>query len=163
MQSVTDLLQGRVAGLTVSPTSGNVGSAVQFNVRSGVSLNSDSRPLIFIDGARINTEPFQGFGVGGQEYSPLADLDPESIESIQVLRGPSAAALYGTDGSDGVILIDTKAGQTGQDLRVGYEGTVGFNERIRPYSDDIYKTASDIRPPATQMRSSGGGGSGEIA
>jgi TonB-dependent SusC/RagA subfamily outer membrane receptor len=143
VQSVTDLLQGRVAGLTVNPTSGNVGSGVRFTVRSGVSLNSDGRPLIFIDGARINTEPFQGFGVGGQEYSPLADLDPESIESIQVLRGPSAAALYGTDGSDGVILIDTKAGRIGQDLRVDYEGTMGFNQRVRPYSDDIYKTAAD--------------------
>jgi TonB-dependent SusC/RagA subfamily outer membrane receptor len=143
VQSVTDLLQGRVAGLTVNPTSGNVGSAVQFNVRSGVSLNSDGRPLIFIDGARINTEPFQGFGGGGQEYSPLADLDPENIESIQVLRGPSAAALYGTDGSDGVILVDTKSGREGQDLRVDYEGTMGFNQRVRSYNDDIYKTAAD--------------------
>ena len=143
VQSLTDLLQGRVAGLTVNPTSGNVGSGVRFNVRSGVSLNSDGRPLIFIDGARINTAPFQGFGGGGQEYSTLADLDPDAIESIQVLRGPSAAALYGTDGSDGVILIDTKSGHAGQDLRVDYEGTVGVNERVRPYSGDIYKTAAD--------------------
>ena len=142
VQSVTDLLQGRVAGLTVNPTSGNVGAGIRFNVRSGVSLNSDGRPLIFIDGARINTEPFQGFTVGGQEYSPISDLDPENITSIQVLRGPSAAALYGTDGSDGVILIDTKSGRVGQDLQVEYEGTVGYNERVRPYSDEIYKSAA---------------------
>lgn len=143
IQNMTDLLQGRTSGVTITQASGNVGSGIRFNVRSGVSLNSDGQPLIFIDGSRINQNPVEGFGAGGQGISPLADLDPSNIESIQVLKGPAASALYGTDGVDGVVLIETKSG-TGveEGVRVNYQGTLGYSEKVRDYDSDIYKSAN---------------------
>ena len=144
-ENVSDLLQGRTPGVTVRRSSGNVGAGLRFDVRGGVSLNSDGQPLIFIDGTRINQEPATGFDVGGQSTgSPLADLDPSNIESINVLKGPSATSLYGTDGTDGVVLIETKSGQQGQDLEVTYQGTLGATEKQNGYNKDIYPTAERL-------------------
>lgn len=144
-ENMTDLLQGRTSGVTVRRTSGNVGAGLRFDVRGGVSLNSDGQPLIFIDGTRISQDPATGFNVGGQSTgSPLADLDPNNIESINVLKGPAATSLYGTDGTDGVVLIETKSGQQGQDLQVDYRGTLGIARRQGDYNDDIYPTADRL-------------------
>ena len=144
-ENVTDLLQGRTTGVTISRSSGNVGSGIRFDVRGGVSLNSDGQPLIFVDGTRIIQDPATGFGVGGQGTgSPLADLDPSNIASINVLKGPSATSLYGTDGTDGVVLIETKGGRQGQDLEVNYQGTLGIATKQAGYNDDIYPTADRL-------------------
>ncbi len=144
-ENVTDLLQGRTSGVTISRASGNVGAGLRFDVRGGVSLNSDGQPLIFVDGTRIAQDPATGFGVGGQPTgSPLADLDPNNIESINILKGPAATSLYGTDGTDGVVLIETKSGQQGQDLQVGYQGTLGSAVKQKDYNGDIYPTADRL-------------------
>jgi len=140
-QSVEELFQGNTPGVTVSKTSGNVGSGIRFNVRGGVSLNSDGQPTIYIDGTRINQDPVEGFGAGGQEISPLADLNPDNIESIEVLKGPSAAALYGTDAADGVVLIETKSGQEGQATEATYSTTLGWQEQSREFSDELFISA----------------------
>ena len=146
-QSVEELFQGSTPGVTVSKSSGNIGAGIRFQVRGGVSLNSDGQPAIYVDGTRIDQSTTEGFGAGGQEVSPLADLNPDEIESIEVLKGPSAAALYGTDGADGVVLIETKSGNVDQDLRVSYSGTFGYQEKVRDYPSDRLKsaeTANDI-------------------
>ncbi|WP_103020566.1 carboxypeptidase-like regulatory domain-containing protein [Salinibacter altiplanensis] len=166
-ENVTDLLQGRTSGVTVSRSSGNVGSGLRFDVRGGVSLNSDGQPLIFVDGTRIAQDPAPGFDVGGQDTgSPLADLDPSNIESINVLKGPSATSLYGTDGTDGVVLIETKAGERGQDLEVEYQGTLGVATKQEDYNNDIYPTASRLndihRDASIQGHRVAISGSGEI-
>jgi len=143
--NMTDLLQGRTSGVTVRRTSGNVGAGLRFDIRGGVSLNSDGQPLIFIDGTRIAQDPAEGFNVGGQDTgSPLADLDPNNIASINVLKGPAATSLYGTDGTDGVVLIETKSGSQGQDLEVDYRGTLGQATLQREYNSDIYPTAERL-------------------
>ena len=144
-ENVTDLLQGRTSGVTISRSSGNVGGGLRFDVRGGVSLNSDGQPLIFVDGTRIAQDSGPGFGVGGQPASsPLADLDPSNIESINVLRGPAATSLYGTDGTDGVVLIETKSGREGQELEVNYQGTLGSAVKQRGYNEGIYPTADRL-------------------
>lgn len=144
-ENVTDVLQGRTSGVTISRSSGNVGGGLRFDVRGGVSLNSDGQPLIFVDGTRIAQDPGTGFNVGGQPTgSPLADLDPSNIESINVLKGPAATSLYGTDGTDGVVLIETKSGQQGQDLQVNYQGTLGSAVKQAEYNGDIYPTADRL-------------------
>ncbi len=140
-QSVEQLFQGSTPGVRVSKTSGNIGSGIRFDVRGGVSLNSDGQPLIFVDGTRINQDEIEGFGVGGQGTSPLADLNPDNIESINVLKGPSASALYGTDGADGVVLIETKSGRQGQPLQVNYSGTIGYQDAARKYDTGTYISA----------------------
>jgi len=142
-QSVEELFQGGVPGVTVSKSSGNVGGSIRFNIRSGVSLNSDGQPVIYIDGTRIDNSQVTGFGLGGQGTSALAELNPDNIESIEVLKGPSATALYGTDGADGVVLITTKSGT---DIESGvnatYSGTFGQTEVIEEYSSDTFINAS---------------------
>jgi TonB-dependent SusC/RagA subfamily outer membrane receptor len=140
-QSVDKLFQGNTPGVTVSSTSGNVGSGIRFNVRGGVSLNSDGQPTIYLDGTRINQDPIEGFGAGGQEISPLADLNPDNIKSVEVLKGPSAAALYGTDAADGVVLIETKSGQEGQATEATYSTTLGWQEQSRKFSEDRFISA----------------------
>jgi TonB-dependent SusC/RagA subfamily outer membrane receptor len=108
-QDLTQVLTGKVAGVNVAPASGNVGGGVRFVVRSGGGLYGSGQPVIFIDGARIDNSEI-GFFAGGQRASTLADLNPEDIQSVEVLKGPAASALYGTSGSNGVILIKTKSG-----------------------------------------------------
>ncbi|WP_263818219.1 TonB-dependent receptor domain-containing protein [Salinibacter sp.] len=143
-QSVEQLFQGSTPGVTVSKTSGNVGGTIRFNVRSGVSLNSDGQPVVYIDGTRIDNSEVTGFGAGGQGTSALADLDPNNIESIEVLKGPSATALYGTDGADGVVLITTKSGTGVADntVEVGYSGTFGQSEVIEEYDSETFVNAT---------------------
>lgn len=141
-QSLDQLVKGNVTGVNVQQSSGNVGSGVRFRVRSGVSLNGDGQPVIYIDGVRVNNDQFEGFTAGGQGFSPLADLNPENVQSIEILKGPSATSIYGTDGADGVVLIQTKSGLSGQNLRVNYSGVFGQTERVRDYDEDQY-IASD--------------------
>ena len=144
VQSVEQLFQGTTPGVTVSKSSGNVGAGIRFNVRGGVSLNSDGQPVIYVDGTRIDQDVNNGFGAGGQEISPLADLNPDDIESIEVLKGPSAAALYGTDGADGVVLIETKSGSSGRSLDVDYSTTLGYQEKERDFPEDRLKSIDAI-------------------
>ena len=88
------------------------GSRIRIRGSSSISLSNE--PVVFIDGIRVESSS-NGLtvGVGGQETSRLGDLNPEEIESIEIVRGPSAATLYGTDAANGVIRITTKKGQLG--------------------------------------------------
>lgn len=131
---VSELLGAKIAGVNVQRSSGNVGSGFRFDVRSGGGIGGDGQPVIYIDGVRVDNEEVSGFGAGGQAVSTLANLSPEEIENIEVLKGPAGAALYGTSGSNGVILITTKSGQGGAPLSVRYKGVLGVNQQIREYT-----------------------------
>ncbi len=120
--NVANLLQSRVPGVALSASSGTKGTATQIRIRGASSINLSNQPLIFIDGVRVN-EGFVGSGQSGQQFDRLNDLNPEEIESIEVVKGPAAATLYGADASAGVIQIITKKGRAGsnsfkQSLRV---------------------------------------------
>ncbi len=120
--SVANLLQSRVPGVALTGQSGTSGTATQIRIRGNSSINLSNQPLIFVDGIRIN-EGFTGSGQAGQQYDRLNDINPEEIESIEVVKGPAAATLYGADASAGVIQIITKKGRAGsntfvQNLRV---------------------------------------------
>jgi TonB-dependent SusC/RagA subfamily outer membrane receptor len=136
--SVNELLGGKIAGVNVSSSSGNVGGGFRFDVRSGGGIGGGGQPVIYIDGVRVDNAEVEGFGSGGQGVSTLANLNPEDIESVEVLKGPAGAALYGTSGSNGVVLITTKTGRAGQPLSVRYKGVVGVNQQIQEYD---YATA----------------------
>ncbi|MBD1208818.1 MAG: carboxypeptidase-like regulatory domain-containing protein [Ignavibacteria bacterium] len=133
--SAGQLLQGKVAGVTVTPASGNVGGGIRFNVRAGAGLLGGS-PTIFVDGVRIASGNIDGFGVGGQQVSALADLNPNDIQDIEVLKGPAATALYGPQGQNGIVLIKTKRGRgIEQDqVTINYQGIFGWNENHRNYT-----------------------------
>jgi TonB-dependent SusC/RagA subfamily outer membrane receptor len=143
-QDMSQLLIGKVSGVQIQAASGQVGSGVRFNVRSGGGLNGSGQPVIFVDGVRIENAENTGFGSGGQGFSSLADLNPDDIVSVEVLKGPSSAALYGTSGSNGVVLIKTRnGGKKGQlnKFNVEYKGVLGWNEAPRQYTTDYVLSA----------------------
>ena len=135
-QDVSQLLNGKVPGVSVQPSSGNVGGGIRFNMRSSVGLNGDGQPVIYIDGVRVDDAEVGGFGTGGQQISMLSTLSPEDIASIEVLKGPAGAALYGTSGSNGVVLITTKRGSlssTDRPFTINYKGVLGTNSQFEEY------------------------------
>lgn len=110
--NVANLLQSRVPGVALSAQSGTKGTATQIRIRGASSINLSNQPLVFIDGVRVN-EGIIGSGQSGQAYDRFNDLNPDEIESIEVVKGPAAATLYGADASAGVIQIITKKGKAG--------------------------------------------------
>lgn len=144
--SVSELLGGKAAGVRVNASSGNAGSGIRFDIRSGGGLNGNDQPVIYLDGIRLDNAENVGFGVGGQGTSTLADINPENIENVEILKGPAGAALYGTSGSNGVVLITTKKGSVSPGettLNIRYKVTRGFNEQREEYSEDNFVSAPD--------------------
>lgn len=138
----SSLIQGKAAGVRVQQASGHVGSGVRFKLRGGGGLKGTGQPVIYVDGTRVDNDEVKGPSTGGQGYGMLASLDPSNIKKIDILKGPAAAALYGTSGSNGVVLIETKDGADlpGDELQVRVRSTLGFNERHTPYSANEYLT-----------------------
>jgi len=147
-QDVSQLVAGKVAGVNVEASSGNVAGGIRFNVRSGGGLNGQEQPLIFVDGIRIDNSQIRGYGVGGQGIGTLADINPEDIEKVEFLKGPAGAASYGTSGSNGVVLITTKKGKfaPGQPkgISIDYKMVTGYNAQSYEYKKDDFLTYKDI-------------------
>jgi TonB-linked SusC/RagA family outer membrane protein len=130
-------LQGRIAGLNVTSTGGTPGASALIVLRNATSFSQDNQPLFVIDGVPINNTTFsQGALVSdgpnrNQDYSnPAADINPNDIESINVLKGAEAAALYGFYGANGAIIITTKKGRSGPG-KLTYSNSFGFSELYR--------------------------------
>jgi TonB-dependent starch-binding outer membrane protein SusC len=112
--SLSDILSSRVAGVTVFQASGTTGGGSRIRIRGNNSISLQNNPLIIVDGVRVNSnDKSSSLDIGGQAASRLDDLNPEDIENIEILRGPAAAALYGTAAANGVIQITTKRGRAG--------------------------------------------------
>lgn len=112
----SQLLTAREAGVNILPSSGITGEGARIRIRGNASLAMSNEPIVFVDGVRINSGG--GFGDntgagGGGVPSRLDDIDPSSIERVEILKGAAAATLYGTEASNGVIQIFTKKGSTG--------------------------------------------------
>jgi TonB-linked SusC/RagA family outer membrane protein len=113
ISNVGELLNGRVAGVVVSPGTGMIGSGPQIKIRGSSSVALTNEPLIYVDGVRVTNESGTGpSGVqGSQMVSRLGDINMNDIESMEVIKGPAAATLYGTEASNGVVQIITKRGR----------------------------------------------------
>ncbi len=112
-------LQGRAAGVQITQAGGSPGGAVRINVRGVASINSNSQPLIVIDGVPVLSS---AFGAGGVAMNPLAEINPNDIASMEILKDASASVLYGSRAANGVILITTKKGKSGKpQFDVSYE------------------------------------------
>jgi TonB-dependent SusC/RagA subfamily outer membrane receptor len=135
-QGISQLFSGKVSGVNLQIASGNVGSGWRFFVRGGGGLNGDEQPVFYIDGVRVDNSEFALTSVGGQTVSNLSNLNPNDIENIEILKGPAAAAMYGTGGSNGVVLITTKSGKLAQQGKTNVEYTFGFGGNQRYYSYD---------------------------
>ncbi len=113
VQSIDQLLQGRVAGSTVSAVSAQPGTGSQISFRGVSSVFGSQTPVIYIDGVRVDNSSATAPGTGGEQSSALADLLTTDIERIEVTRGGPASTLYGSDAATGVIQIFTKRGRPG--------------------------------------------------
>lgn len=118
-------LQGKVSGVQISSATGVPGEVVNIRVRGATSINADNDPLYVVDGVFINNNSLQTIGTGGKATSPIADLNPNDIESIEVLKDAEATALYGSRGANGVILISTKRGSFEQKPKVNFNASYG--------------------------------------
>ncbi|RMF00688.1 MAG: SusC/RagA family TonB-linked outer membrane protein, partial [Bacteroidetes bacterium] len=136
MTSVEQALQGRSAGLQISASSGQPGTALSVRVRGATSITASSDPLYVVDGVPMISENNSAMFTGGYNFNSMADINPDDIESIQVLKDASATAIYGSRGANGVILINTKRGKKGQgvvelDVSTGIQGPT----RVIPMMD----------------------------
>jgi len=110
LQNTESLLQGRAAGVRVTATSGNPGGAFRVSIRGTGSINASSEPLYIVDGVQMSFSNQSGI----TSTSPLNAINPNDIESIEVLKDASSAAIYGAQAAAGVVLITTKRGQEGR-------------------------------------------------
>ncbi len=111
--TVANVLQSRLPGVSVLGAAGSAGTSSQIRVRGVSSISLSNEPLLYIDGIRVMSGASASFFTGGQAYDRLNEIDPADIESIEMVKGPAAATLYGADASTGVIQIITKRGRVG--------------------------------------------------
>ncbi|HEX7049422.1 MAG TPA: TonB-dependent receptor [Longimicrobiales bacterium] len=127
--NIVETLAGQTPGVTLLQSSGTVGTSAVIKIRGNASISLDNTPLIYIDGVRVNDDNNIDIGVGGQTSSRLNDINPEDIARVEVIKGPAAAALYGTEASPGVIQIFTKRGRTGE---ARFNFRLGFGANVEP-------------------------------
>jgi TonB-linked SusC/RagA family outer membrane protein len=147
VQSLTNLLQGRAPGVVIQPTSGSLGTGARVRIRGNSSVSLSGTPLVLIDGIRVSNEvEATGMFTGGTSSSRWEDINPDDIETVEILKGPAASALYGTAAANGVIQITTKRGIGGRtELRtyaersafVIPEDQVPDNVRARGFRTDL--------------------------
>jgi len=158
ISSVTQLLEGRVPGLTVEHTSGAPGDPSRLRLRGTSSMLKNNDPIVIVDGVRVHYSQsdstsanlasgrnsagtFVGQPTGAP--SPLDQIDPQAIQTIEVLKGPSAATLYGPDAANGVIVITMKKGQSGP-ARWSMSATHGLSYMPGNYPDGLYRWGTDL-------------------
>lgn len=126
-------LAGKVAGLQITGSTGNMGGSSKILIRGVKSISGSNQPLFVIDGVPIEGTDFNSTdaarGAGGYDYGNLIqDINPDDIQSISVLKGPNASALYGSRATNGVIMITTKRGKTGEGLGFSVNSSIGFEK-----------------------------------
>lgn len=128
--SVTGALDGKVAGLQMNTASTGLGGSTKITIRGNSSLTDNNQPLWIVDGVPFTDDQssdasaYGGYDRGGTSF----DINPEDIESISVLKGPNAAALYGSRAGNGVILVTTKKGSHKQGFGVSYSGNFTWSQ-----------------------------------
>ena len=135
--NLSELLNGRAENVTITQASGNVGGGSRIRVRGITSLTQDNNPLLVIDGVRVSNSTEVGIN-RGQTFSRFDDINPDDIQSIQVVKGPAATALYGSEAAPGVIIIETKTGRgTPGGLGVTFQSELSVFNDIEDYPDNL--------------------------
>ena len=137
-----DMIQGKIAGVSVVSDGGTPGSSSTIRIRGGSSLSASNDPLIVIDGLAMDNNGIQGVA------NPLAMVNPNDIETFTVLKDASATAIYGSRASNGVIIITTKKGAAGSKPKFSYEGNVSMSNLVNPMdvlsSDELRSYANAL-------------------
>ncbi|MDQ3310048.1 MAG: TonB-dependent receptor plug domain-containing protein, partial [Gemmatimonadota bacterium] len=146
--NMSDLLTARAPGVQVLPGN-STGTGARVRIRGTSSLSLSNDPIYIIDGVRMQSSTnSSSIGVGGSTPSRASDINPEEIESIEVVKGPSAATLYGTDAANGVIVIKTKRGRAGKPQWSIYTEQ-GIIEDRNEYPSNYRAYTRSFRSPTT--------------
>jgi TonB-linked SusC/RagA family outer membrane protein len=155
-QGIDQALQGKVPGAVITSNSGAPGGGTQIQLRGVTSINASSSPLYVIDGIVVNNTAIQNglnaiTGAAGgnlasnqdQQVNRVADINPSDIETIEVLKGASAGAIYGSRGSNGVIVITTKRGSSGAPV-VGFTQRLGTQSLSNKLGSRCFASGADV-------------------
>ena len=137
INDMSNLLTAREPGVTGLVSGGLSGEGAKIRIRGNASLSQSNEPIIFVDGVRMNSGGGYGIGNGGGgSPSRIDDIDPNTIERVEVLKGAAAATLYGTEASNGVIQFFTKTGSSGAPRWTAslQQDAIGFGDRVAPNS-----------------------------
>jgi TonB-linked SusC/RagA family outer membrane protein len=149
MSDASQMLEGRVAGVTVDNVSGTFGTNPKIRIRGNTSINGDTQPLFVVDGViledlnQVNADDIITGNANTLTSSSIAGLNPDDIESQQILKDASATALYGTRAKNGVIVITTKKGKSGA-TKVNYSGNFSFHLRPTYNQFDILNSGDEM-------------------
>jgi TonB-linked SusC/RagA family outer membrane protein len=160
-ENAINALAGKVSGVQINST-GGTGSSVSMVIRGANSLSNDNQPLFVIDGVPIvNTlNNISGFGSENRvDYgNAISDINPDDIESVTVLKGPSAAALYGSRAGNGVVLVTTKSGNKNKGVKVTVSSNTVFDQPTKyfavqkKFATGFFSFTPEDLPPGTTMR-----------
>ena len=161
--NISNALSGKIAGVQVTGTSGSVGASSRIVLRGNASITGNNEPLYVVDGVPIDNRSLGNAGSTGGVDLPngAADINPDDIESVTVLKGPNAAALYGLRAGNGVIVITTKRGTAGKKFSVSINSNITFsNPLLLPNYQNSYGQGGDPSYFEYVNGSSGGVGDG---
>lgn len=146
--SLESAIQGRTPGVYIQAQNGKLGQGIQVRIRGASSVSAGNQPLYVVDGLPITVDNFSS---NGASTNPLVDLNQNDIESIDILKDASAAAIYGSRASNGVVLVTTKKGKAG-DTKVTYNQYYGFS---KPTNDREFLNSQQY---VTLLRAAGAAG-----
>ena len=145
--NVINSMAGRVAGLVVSQTAGGPSGSTRVLLRGNTEMTGNNQPLYVVDGVPLDNTNFGSAGTsGGYDLGDgISSINPDDIETMSVLKGPAASALYGSRASHGVILITTKKANKGERFSVEYNGTLTIDQQLSKWNDiqQIYGMGSN--------------------
>lgn len=127
---IDQVLQGRASGVQVTQNSGTPGGGISVRIRGNNSISAGSDPLYVVDGVPINTGSYSNVGAGNQQLNALSDINPNDIESIEILKDASASAIYGSRAANGVVLVTTKRGKSGR-TKIDFSYYTGVQQTIK--------------------------------
>ncbi|QHS62302.1 SusC/RagA family TonB-linked outer membrane protein [Chitinophaga agri] len=135
--NLVNALAGKLAGVTITNSQGNMGSS-RIIIRGETSIAGNNQPLFIVDGIPVDNSQL-GIGTGRDFANAISDLNPDDIESLNVLKGPNAAALYGSRAAAGVLVIKTKTGKSAKGLGVTVNSSATFESLlVLPKFQDVY-------------------------
>jgi TonB-linked SusC/RagA family outer membrane protein len=130
--NILSSLAGKASGVKIARANGDPGAGVNIQIRGANTIGGSSQPLVIVDGVPLSNDNLYGSGSsrsgGVSQQSRLNDLNPEDIESTQILKGASAAALWGSRAANGVLVITTKQGKLNQKMKVSYAASYSLDE-----------------------------------
>jgi TonB-linked SusC/RagA family outer membrane protein len=152
---VSNVLQGRAAGVSISGTDGQVGSGSEIRIRGNSSISQSNRPLIYVDGVRMENDALMSADEGAAGTMAIDGINPNDIDRIEIVKGPAATTLYGTEAAGGVIQIFTKRGSAGAPAwavtvdqgmqRMGHQGPQTAAD-VKPMSNYFTRNNLDVYP-----------------